>query len=111
MRFSILYGLIPSLLHFLVKNLANDDTMVSFGFLLTLYALFTPFGHCFSLFKRKDGLKVLSPNSSDRFTTGIDFLIRWEVSDESSVKLEVRKGFPENLTTVHVISRTYEGAR
>ncbi|EFW15810.1 conserved hypothetical protein [Coccidioides posadasii str. Silveira] len=60
---------------------------------------------CFSLFNRADGFKVLSSSHGDRFTIGLDVEIRWEAPDTERVKLEVRKGFPQNLTTVHVITQ------
>ncbi|KAI1906787.1 hypothetical protein LOZ39_005801 [Ophidiomyces ophidiicola] len=75
--------------------------------MISLYPLLVVFcgslASGFSLFKR-DGLKVLSPTRGERFSTGIDIEIRWEVSDAKQVKLELRKGLPDSLTTVHSIS-------
>lgn len=79
--------------------------MISFSCLLTVSTLFVSVAHCSSLSTRADGLKVISPGRGDRFGTGIDIIIRWEVSDEENVKLEVGKGDPEDLTTVHIITR------
>ncbi|EAS29331.3 uncharacterized protein CIMG_08077 [Coccidioides immitis RS] len=67
--------------------------------------LWTSTATCFSLFNRADGFKVLSSSHGDRFTIGLDVEIRWEAPDTERVKLEVRKGFPQNLTTVHVITQ------
>ena len=63
-------------------------------------------GSCagFSIFSKRDGLRVLSPHGGDRLSTGLDIAIEWETSSDKKVKIELRKGPPDALTTVHNIA-------
>ncbi|KLJ08135.1 hypothetical protein EMPG_16424 [Blastomyces silverae] len=59
----------------------------------------------FSVSKRADTSTIIRPQSGDGITTGTDLDIRWQsASSEDSVSIELRKGYPHNLTTVHTIT-------